>query len=198
MSAETAHETLRRAAAGTLDQIRADRDEAPPRLKPLLAYIEAHLFDSHLTVQSIKEACGVRDNSIAIQFHACLGQPPHAYFTRHRMQVATHLLRDSALPIWQISHLIGFSSIQVFSRAFFRLLGVRPSVYRQQRPNPAEGGAVGPVVLPARSVIPHSDPSDRDTEFWRRALEGRLEDREAENLIRRLLEIYPPGRSSRN
>lgn len=171
---------LRSAASDTFDRIREDQEQVPSRLKPMLAYIEDHLFDRTLNVNRLKKACGIRDNSVAIHFHAAVGQPPHAYISHCRLETAARLLRDTELPVWKISDLLGFSSIQVFSRAFFRWSGQRPTSFRRKAREEGEQADVA--------------ESRQTEEYWRRAMSGALRDEEAARLIQRLLELYPPGR----
>ena len=193
MLQDSSRQLLRAAALETIDRIRTDHEQVPAKLKPLLHYIELHLFDSDLSVNQVKKACGVRDNSVAIHFHACVGQPPHAYISQCRMEVASRLLRDSELPVWKISDLLGFSSIQVFSRAFYRWAKERPSTYR--RLNRRSGSEMEDPMLDSEIAFEGSIVSPRLTEdFWRRALAGNLRDDEASELIRHLLDLYPPRR----
>jgi len=196
MLLDTSRQLLRAAAVETIDRIRHDHQHVPSKLKPMLAYIEGHLFDTDLSVNRIKRECNVRDNSVAIHFHACVGQPPHAYISNCRMQVASRLLRDSELPIWKISELLGFSSIQVFSRAFYRWAKERPSTYRRihRRNLPALEGGTAIVPLGDISFEATLLPPRFTEDFWHRALNGNLRDDEASELIRHLLELYPPRR----
>lgn len=123
----------------------------------------------------------MRDNSIALLFHAHVGQSPKAYITELRLETATRLLRDSDLRVWQIAELVGYSGLAVFGKAFARWAGVRPAAYRQQVLDQAadeEGPLAGKV----------------DDRYLRRAVAGTLPSRQARALIGRLLEIYgPPG-----
>lgn len=199
MQQDAPRQALSTASVPTLDRVRMDRDQVPNKLKPLLAYIEAHLFDPGLSVNRLKRDCGVRDNSVAIHFHACVGQPPHAYISQCRMEIAARLLHDSELPVWKISELLGFSSIQVFSRAFYRWAQQRPSTYRR-RHRPVERAADGSLLPPRTVRVTADEPTSDGTgleDFWHRALDGRLHDAEAADLIRRLLELYPPHRRFR-
>lgn len=184
----TPQDLLATAALQTMDQIRLDQEKAPPRLKPMLAYIESHLFDPKLNVNRLKEACGIRDNSVAIHFHAAVGKPPHAYISHCRLETAARLLRDTDLPVWKISDLLGFSSIQVFSRAFCRWSGKRPTAYRREVSQERRQSNGRPSATHEPVVRLQSE------EYWKRAISGRLRDDEAAALIQKLLEIYPPGR----
>lgn len=131
---------LKRAAGAALERIAGDRARSPWKVRPLLGYLETNLFDPDLNVDQLKRACGVRDNSIAVAFHAAVGQPPGAYITERRLETAGKLLRESKLPVWQVSDLVGYSSIQVFSRSFSRWAGKSPNSYRRgvQGAAPAE------------------------------------------------------------
>ncbi len=121
---------LRHAAAPVLERIRRDRSQAPPRLVGFLAYLEEHIFDSGLSVSRIKEECGIGDNSLLMQFTSALGRTPWAYIEDRRLETACRLLTRSRLKIVRIAEILGYSSLQVFSRAFTRWSGERPSKYR--------------------------------------------------------------------
>lgn len=130
---------LQQAAASALARIRRDRRRAPERVKPLLAYLEEHLFDPGLTVARWRRECGVRDPDVLRQLTDLAGRTPYAYVEDRRMETACRLLAGTRLKVWQIAGLLGYASVQVFSRAFTRWTGVRPSFYRergQHRPRP--------------------------------------------------------------
>lgn len=178
------HRILEAAAEESIERIRQDHAKAPQRLKPLLAYIEEHLFDPSLDVNQLKRNCGVRDNSVPIQFHSAVGRPPHGYIEDRRMETACKLLSDSNLKIWQISELLGYSSIQVFSRAFSRWSGQRPTSYRKKaRKRKEETG------MDEKPMLEESLFAKKET--LRKALAGELSIDEANKLIRRLREMYP-------
>ena len=132
MLAGHTHRILEAAAADSIERIRRDHSKAPQRLKPLLAYIEEHLFDPSLDVNQLKRNCGVRDNSVPIQFHSAVGRPPHGYIEDRRLETACRLLGDSNLKIWQISELLGYSSISSFTTAFKSWYDMPPAEYRQK------------------------------------------------------------------
>ena len=114
------HELLKMAAAESIERIRRDRAEAPERVKPLLAYLEEHVFDQGLNVKRLLRACCVGEDSLVITFHSAVGQPPRRYIEDLRLETARRLLAETDLAIWQISELVGFSDLAVFSHAFLR------------------------------------------------------------------------------
>lgn len=174
---------LETAAAESVERIRRDRANAPQRLKPLLAYIEEHLFDPSLDVNQLKRNCGVRDNSVPIQFHSAVGRPPHGYIEDRRLETACRLLGESPMKIWQISEVLGYSSIQVFSRAFSRWSGQRPTTYRKKARHRKEVHPEVPQMV--------EESLEARTEMLRRAIAGELSLDEANALIVRLRQLYP-------
>lgn len=176
MLAGHSHKLLEQAARESIERIQLDRRKAPQRLKPLLAYIEENLFNPTLDVNQLKRSCGVRDNSVPIQFHSAVGRPPHGYIEDRRLETACRLLADTHLKIWQISELLGYSSIQVFSRAFSRWSGQRPTLFRKK----ARRGADLEIDQSAGSHGTRRARFDRSvvaTESLRKALEGELPSR---------------------
>lgn len=168
-------------AGPTLTSIRdmASDEQIPTKIREMLAYIEEHLFDPELNVNRVKAELGIHDNSVAIHFHSALGEAPHAYISRKRCEVANRLLAQTSLEIWRIADLLGYSGLQVFSRAFKRVTGLRPSVYREEKTRSRE---------PGNRLLTGSATD----EFRQRTLAGDLRDEEVEALILRLLELYPP------
>ena len=189
MLTDHSYQLLETAATESLERIRADRARAPQRLKPLLAYIEDNLFDPTLDVNQLKRSCGVRDNSVPIQFHSAVGRPPHGYIEDRRLETACRLLGETNLKIWQISELLGYSSIQVFSRAFSRWSGQRPTLFRKKARHRTLAKRNGSVARNQMFFGPDS---------LRKALSGDLNAEEASALIDRLLTIYPNSRQSSN
>lgn len=195
MLAGHSHKLLAEAARESIERIQLDRRKAPQRLKPLLAYIEENLFNPTLDVNQLKRSCGVRDNSVPIQFHSAVGRPPHGYIEDRRLETACRLLAETHLKIWQISELLGYSSIQVFSRAFSRWSGQRPTLFRKKARRGSEPEP-GPEERSRASGRKRFDRSLIATESLRKALDGELPAEEAQTLIERLLTLYPGCRES--
>ncbi|MEM7586379.1 MAG: helix-turn-helix domain-containing protein [Acidobacteriota bacterium] len=167
------------AAQGVMEKILSDKERAPRELEPLLSYIEAHLFDPEFSVQAMKDACRVRDNSVVTRFRSCLETRPSAYVKRKRLEVAAELLRTSSEEIWKISELVGFASPQVFTRNFKDAWGASPGEFRQE-----QGSAVKTVAdqsLPENKRLAHD---------LQKAVDGTLDPAQAEALIQHLETVY--------
>lgn len=185
------HSLFDTAAAKTLERIGKDHEQAPPRLQPILAYIEEHLFEPDLDFQQLKRACQLRDNTLPIQFHKAVGLPPYAYIKDCRMETAARLLRDTDLKIWQVCTLVGYSGIQVFSRAFLQWSGLRPTAYRRkhQLANPDAPRSSQEANPTERLEI--SQQIAENELLLKKAVQGTLGIDKAEALIQHLLTLYP-------
>ncbi|HEX9737327.1 MAG TPA: AraC family transcriptional regulator [Thermoanaerobaculia bacterium] len=175
-----------------MERIRQDRRKAPTQIQPLLAYLETHLFDPDLDANQLKRACGVRDNSLPIYFHHAVSLPPYAYIEDCRLEIACRLLSASELKIWQIAQLLGYSTLQVFSRAFHRWSGLRPSVFRRRsRQDQATSETL--AGKPAPQKLDAADEADSliSMSTLRKAVSGGLDREEADTLARRMARLYP-------
>ena len=176
---EVTPEALRDLAARpTYEKIRRDRKQASGKIAEWLACLEGHLFDRALNVHFLKRSTGTRDNSVAIHFHAALGVTPKDYITERRLEVARRLLVEGALKIWQISELLGYSNLGVFSKSFLNHEGMRPSLYREGAGSWSRHGGERPF-----------DPLSE--KYLKRVFEGRASPEEGRRLIARLQSLYP-------
>jgi AraC-like DNA-binding protein len=64
------------------------------------------------------------------RFAELVGEPPMAYLTRWRMELAARQLRDGDTSVATAAHTVGYRSEFAFSRAFTRHHGIAPSRYR--------------------------------------------------------------------
>jgi AraC-like DNA-binding protein len=70
-------------------------------------------------------------------FKRFLGTSPHSYWLRLKMNRAAHMLQSTNLSVKKIANHFHFSDSHAFSKAFKRLFGVAPEVYRTSFPVPA-------------------------------------------------------------
>jgi len=113
---------------------RMDREYAQPLDVEALAR-DAHMSSGHLSRQ----------------FRAAYGESPYSYLMTRRIERAMALLRRGDLNVTEVCFAVGCSSLGTFSTRFSELVGMPPSVYRDQ----AARGAAG---LPACVVKQVSRP----------------------------------------
>jgi AraC-like DNA-binding protein len=82
------------------------------------------------TVEGLARQCGASRTVLAERFTQLVGSPPMHYLAKWRMQVASELLNGSS-NMATIAAQVGYDSEAAFSRAFKKMIGVAPSVWRQ-------------------------------------------------------------------
>lgn len=85
------------------------------------------------TVASLAEKIGMSRSAFAEKFSKMVGEPPLHYLNRWRIQKAVRFMEDPTVSLKEIASSIGYSSDEVFSRAFKRYVRVTPGAYRKQR-----------------------------------------------------------------
>jgi AraC-like DNA-binding protein len=91
------------------------------------------------TLQDLAGAVHVSRATLARRFTQHIGEPPHSYLTRWRMELAARQLRDSTQPAAQVARSVGYSSEYAFNRAFTKHRGTPPGRYRRDHHGPAGG-----------------------------------------------------------
>lgn len=88
--------------------------------------------DHPWTVESLAEQCCMSRSKFAQTFTQVVGETPLAYLQQHRLRLAAQYLRDGALSVQKIAHLVGYTSETAFSQSFKKQFGLTPSQYRLQ------------------------------------------------------------------
>ena len=99
------------------------------RLNKVLDYIQANLSDE-LQLGTLAEVADTNLYHFARAFKQSMGESPHQYVLRQRIEKAKHLLRNPQVSIIEASTLTGFVDQSHFSKVFRRLVGAAPSQYR--------------------------------------------------------------------
>jgi len=89
------------------------------------------------TIEELAREVGLSRSVLAERFGDLIGIPPMQYLAQWRMQIASGMLGGGNANLATIAAAIGYDSEASFSRAFKRMAGVSPSVWR------ARGGGRG-------------------------------------------------------
>jgi AraC family transcriptional regulator len=101
------------------------------KMRRLIEYIEENL-GGDLTLEAMAAEVNVSPLYLARAFKAAVGQSPHQYVLRRRLERAKELLRGTDTPIVEVALSAGFSSQSHLSNWFLRQVGVSPAAYRKQ------------------------------------------------------------------
>jgi AraC family transcriptional regulator len=101
------------------------------KMRRLLEFIEENL-DGDLSLEAMAAEVQVSPLYLARAFKSAVGQSPHQYVLKRRLERAKDLLRNSDRPIVDVALSSGFSSQSHLSNWFLRQVGVSPAAYRRQ------------------------------------------------------------------
>lgn len=100
------------------------------QLASVRKHVETHL-DEDLSLTELADVVGLSPSYFGQVFRAATGLPPAAYVAGVRVIRARELLRRGEHSATEVAHLTGFSSQQLMTVTFRRLLGTLPSDYLQ-------------------------------------------------------------------
>lgn len=89
------------------------------------------------TLASLARETGLSRSALAERFSRLVKHPPMQYLARWRMQLATHALMQGRATIAGIAAEVGYESEAAFNRAFKRVVGVPPGLWRRTRQDAA-------------------------------------------------------------
>ncbi|MBN9216042.1 MULTISPECIES: helix-turn-helix transcriptional regulator [unclassified Microbacterium] len=95
-----------------------------------------------LDVESLARDVHLSAGHLSRQFKLAYGESPYAYLMTRRIERAMTLLRTTDRSVTEICFAVGCQSLGTFSTRFSELVGVAPSVYREQ------GAPFRPGMLP--------------------------------------------------
>ncbi|MFG3257869.1 AraC family transcriptional regulator [Streptomyces sp. NPDC048172] len=100
------------------------------------------------TVAGLAAKSGVSRASLARRFSELVGQPPMAYLTQWRIDLAARLLREPGTTVGAVARRVGYADAFALSAAFKRVRGVSPAEHRAATlpAGAGEAGAGEPVV----------------------------------------------------
>ncbi len=120
-------------------------------------------FALPLNVEELARRAHMSAGHLSRQFRAAYGVSPYSYLMTRRIERAMALLRRGDMSVTDVCFEVGCSSLGTFSTRFTELVGVPPSVYREQHEDPMRGV---PACV-ARQVTRPSRQKPSDTELVR-------------------------------
>jgi AraC-like DNA-binding protein len=101
-----------------------------------------------LDVEAIASGVHMSAGHFSRQFKAAYGESPYSYLMTRRIERAMALLRRGGMSVTEVCFAVGFSSLGTFSTRFTELVGMPPSVYRDE----AAGDMAGVAPCLAKQV----------------------------------------------
>ena len=85
-----------------------------------------------LDVEALARSAHMSAGHFSREFRLAYGESPYSYLMTRRIERAMALLRRGDLNVTEVCFAVGCSSLGTFSTRFTELVGVPPSVYRNQ------------------------------------------------------------------
>lgn len=85
------------------------------------------------TVEELAEQVGISRAALAKRFVGLVREAPMQYLAGWRMHLARRLLRESTLSLAEVAAHVGYDSEAAFNRAFTRVVGTPPGMWRQAK-----------------------------------------------------------------
>ena len=101
-----------------------------PQLSKALGHIH-HEPDERWTAGNLATKVGMSRSAFFSKFTEIVGEPPGQYLTRWRMHLATQALKKESVSLAEVAYQVGYNSERSFSKAFKRIVGRSPSIYRK-------------------------------------------------------------------
>lgn len=99
------------------------------RLKIIMEYMHDNLGSS-MRLPELAHTVGLGNTAFIAQFKESVGQTPHQYVMKARIEKACDLLSKTNIPLSEIAYACGFSDQAHMSSAVKRAMGVTPLNYR--------------------------------------------------------------------
>ena len=94
-----------------------------------------------LNVEALARDVHMSSGHLSRQFRAAYGESPYSYLMTRRIERAMALLRRGDLSVTDVCFAVGCQSLGTFSTRFTELVGVPPSIYRQDPDTSTQGMA---------------------------------------------------------
>lgn len=125
--------TTKDALRGALRDVRRAMSGSPGSDEEIGDAVLRYIYEHHredVSLSSIARAMGYSPAYLTDRVKRETGLPVHRWLLYYRISEATHLLRDTTVPIEQVAQSVGFSSGNYFSRQFIKVTGDAPAAWR--------------------------------------------------------------------
>lgn len=101
-----------------------------PKLRDAVLYIEGH-YGEDISLSDMAMNAGMNHTTLTALMKEELGCTPSRYLMQYRISVAKKQLAFTEVPIKDIANIVGFKTVQHFSRIFKQYTGTPPAEFRK-------------------------------------------------------------------
>ena len=103
----------------------------PGDMAEIILYLHTN-YTQKITIAELTQLYHINRTSLAERFQQVVGVPIMTYLIELRIKIASSLLRDSLIPVTEVTERVGFKDIAHFNRMFRKYTSFSPTEYRQQ------------------------------------------------------------------
>jgi AraC family transcriptional regulator len=103
----------------------------PARFRNVIEFVRSQIGED-LSLQKMAEVAGLSVTHFSYMFRESVGESPHQFILRQRVQHAKELLRVREVRMLDVALACGFKTQQHFARVFRTMHGASPTEYRRQ------------------------------------------------------------------
>jgi len=96
-------------------------------------------YDQPLDVAALARGVHMSAGHLSREFKKAYGEAPYSYLMTRRIERAMRLLRQGEMSVTDVCFAVGCQSLGTFSTRFTELVGVSPSVYKQEQADALAG-----------------------------------------------------------
>lgn len=144
-------------AAGRPDRACVGREKYD-LVQPAVRYLETHLSDPELRVESLAASCHLSVPYFRRLFRMIYSIPAAEYVERVRIRRAEAELRIPGTKVGRVAEAVGYRNVYHFSQVFKKATGTSPSAFIRSGPEHLWSGAKWPY---RPSAEPDPDPENR-------------------------------------
>src|SRR5499427_5605438 len=104
---------------------------SPVRLRKVREFVHAKMEDE-LSLGELAQSVGLSTAHFAEMFRKSMGETPHQFVLRVRIERAKEMLRSAESRVLDVAIACGFKTQQHFARVFRQLCGSTPTEYRRE------------------------------------------------------------------
>ena len=134
-----------------IEALRSHIDGLPPETRNWMAGLRDPAIGSALrlihgrfaeawTLERLAREVNMSRSSFADRFTSYMGIPPMSYLAQWRLQVAARQLQNGSVSVAKAARNVGYHSESAFNRAFKRMVGEAPGVWRRRGEGRAAAG----------------------------------------------------------
>jgi AraC-like DNA-binding protein len=115
---------------------------APWQIRRVLTHVNSNL-DTTIRNRDLAAVARLCESHFNVAFRKSVGQSPHEYIIRRRMERAQGLMLSTDKALSEIAAECGLADQPHFTRLFRRIVGESPAAWRRARANPESDGRSG-------------------------------------------------------